>query len=248
MIISTDAIIIKSIKYGDTSKIVHAFTRDFGLISIMAKGAFQAKSKFGSSLEPLSRSRITIYMKPHSDLHLLSGAELIESNGKIRNSLEHIAVGMMTLETIQQTIEQNVQSEEIFILTENMLKILCILPENPINIFIYFSLQIIKILGFEIEFHFPGMINTEVFDQRKEFNLDSGNFVNVKNGNGKNKLFISTATFDILNSISGSKIDNLFSIKTDKVLFNEIIDFFSHYFSYHLEKKFGYSSFNLLKV
>jgi DNA repair protein RecO (recombination protein O) len=248
MIVTTDSIIIKSIKYGDSSKIVHAFTRDYGLISLIAKGAYQAKSKFGSALEPLSRSRITLYKKPHTDLHLISGAELISSGGKMRSSLEHIAVGMMILENIQQTQEHSVPGEEIFVLTEQMINILCDLPNNPINIFIYFSLELIKILGFEIDFEISEINFVENNNLRIEFSLDSGYFVQVINGNGKNKIFISNTTFNILKTISGSKIDNIIKIKTDERLFSELNDFFSHYFSFHLEKKFGYSSFNLLKV
>ncbi|MBI5464877.1 MAG: recombination protein O N-terminal domain-containing protein, partial [Ignavibacteriales bacterium] len=39
MIVKTDAVVIKSMKYSDTSKIVALYTKEFGKLSVIAKGA-----------------------------------------------------------------------------------------------------------------------------------------------------------------------------------------------------------------
>ena len=77
MIITTEAIILHSRKYSDTSKILVAFTRDEGKVSLIAKGARNPKSKFGGCLEPLSFSSLTIYKKANKELHTLGKAEII---------------------------------------------------------------------------------------------------------------------------------------------------------------------------
>ena len=50
-LVSTDAIILHSFRYGETSKIVRLLTRDHGPQSVIAKGAMNPKSKFGARLQ-----------------------------------------------------------------------------------------------------------------------------------------------------------------------------------------------------
>ena len=63
MIVSTDAIVLRSMKYGETSKIVTLYSKKFGKIKVIAKGARSAKSKFGASLEPMMHSSVIFYKK-----------------------------------------------------------------------------------------------------------------------------------------------------------------------------------------
>src|SRR5439155_321448 len=77
-------IVLKRHALGDTSRIVVAYTREHGLIKLVAKGARQSPSRFGFALEPLSRSRFGFYFKPDRDLHLLSQAETIDPAGSRR--------------------------------------------------------------------------------------------------------------------------------------------------------------------
>jgi DNA repair protein RecO (recombination protein O) len=63
MIAETKAIVLHTRKFSDTSKIATLFTSDFGKISVIAKGAAKPKSKFGSSLDPLSYINISFIKK-----------------------------------------------------------------------------------------------------------------------------------------------------------------------------------------
>jgi hypothetical protein len=80
-IVTTEGIVLKTHALGDTSRIVTVYTRDHGLRKLVAKGARKTPSRFGYALEPLSRSRFVIYLKPDRDLHLLSRAEVVDALG-----------------------------------------------------------------------------------------------------------------------------------------------------------------------
>ena len=67
-IVHSDAIVLRSIDYGETSRIVTLFTRERGKIGVMAKGARANRSRFGSTLEPLSHINVVLYYKPGRDL------------------------------------------------------------------------------------------------------------------------------------------------------------------------------------
>ena len=50
MIVRTEAFVLKAVRFGETSMIYRLFTRDRGVVPVMAKGARRPKSRFGASL------------------------------------------------------------------------------------------------------------------------------------------------------------------------------------------------------
>ncbi len=70
-LVSTDAIVLHTYRYSETSKIVRLLTRDHGLQSVIAKGAMNPKSKFGARLQTLSEGVAQFFLKPTRDLHTL---------------------------------------------------------------------------------------------------------------------------------------------------------------------------------
>ena len=58
----SEGIVLKRHALGDTSRIVVAYTREHGLIKLVAKAARKSPSRFGYALEPLSRSRFIVYL------------------------------------------------------------------------------------------------------------------------------------------------------------------------------------------
>ena len=76
-IVQTEALVLRSHRLGETSLIVTLYTRDFGLLRCVAKGARGGKSRFGASLEPGVRVAAVIYRKLSRDLQLLSKADIL---------------------------------------------------------------------------------------------------------------------------------------------------------------------------
>ena len=74
----THAIVLRTRKVRESSKIAVFFTNKCGKISAIAKGSLRPKSKFGSSLELFTRSSIIFYKKENRELHTLSHSESLE--------------------------------------------------------------------------------------------------------------------------------------------------------------------------
>jgi DNA repair protein RecO (recombination protein O) len=70
--VSTPAIILATLRYGETSKIVRLATRDHGVQSAIAKGALRPKSPFGAALQVLSGGQAQLILSERRDLHLLT--------------------------------------------------------------------------------------------------------------------------------------------------------------------------------
>ena len=65
--LKTEAIVLRSMRYGEADRILHLFTPDRGRLSAIAKGVRRAKSRFGGRLEPYFRLQLVLY-QGRSDL------------------------------------------------------------------------------------------------------------------------------------------------------------------------------------
>ncbi|MCU0707871.1 MAG: DNA repair protein RecO [Pirellula sp.] len=72
----TDAIVLRSVPWSETSLVVTLWTREFGKISAIAKGARRLKSPFESALDLLSLSSVVFLAKTGDTLDLLFEAKL----------------------------------------------------------------------------------------------------------------------------------------------------------------------------
>lgn len=70
--VSTPAIVLSALRYGETSKIVRLATRDHGVQSAIAKGALRPKSRFGASLQVLSNGQAQLLLSERRELHILT--------------------------------------------------------------------------------------------------------------------------------------------------------------------------------
>lgn len=71
-----EALVIRVVDFSETSCVVTLFTREFGKVSALAKGARRLKGPFESALDLLSRIRIVFLRKSSEALDLLTEAKL----------------------------------------------------------------------------------------------------------------------------------------------------------------------------
>ncbi len=88
----TRALIIRTTDYSETSQILSAYTRDFGRVSLLAKGA---KRKRAGSEGPVDLLQVLdiVYLEKSrggesSSLHLLTDRKLVESHHGLRENLQ----------------------------------------------------------------------------------------------------------------------------------------------------------------
>lgn len=73
----TEGLVIRLVDYSETSRVVTLFTRDFGRVSALAKGARRLKGPFESALDLLVTCRIVFIKKNTDALDLLTEAHLV---------------------------------------------------------------------------------------------------------------------------------------------------------------------------
>ncbi|RPI27313.1 MAG: DNA repair protein RecO [Acidobacteria bacterium] len=75
----TEALTLKTYPFAESNRIVVYLTRSYGKLRGVAHGARKPKSRFGSSLELLTHSRLVFYRKEHQELAVIQSAEIIKA-------------------------------------------------------------------------------------------------------------------------------------------------------------------------
>ena len=151
-IVKTEAVVLRSMKYRETSKIVTFYTRNFGKVKAIAKGARQSKSKFGSSLEPMSYVLAVLHRKEHRVLQLISQCDLIKPFRHLSEDLAKIAVCMSAIELIDKVSHDEEKNEKLFRLLLDVLSAANSATKKPWNLLYGFEIQLAGILGFQPNF------------------------------------------------------------------------------------------------
>lgn len=77
-LVTTPAVVLRTYRYSETSKIVRLATRDFGVQSAIAKGVFRPRSPFGAALETLSEGVAQLYHKETRELQTLAAFDVTQ--------------------------------------------------------------------------------------------------------------------------------------------------------------------------
>ena len=94
-----EAIILRSIRYGEADRVLHLFTLERGRVGAIAKGARKTKSRFGARLEPFSHVELLLH-EGRGELHTVTGADLVRSHDASRTDAYRMAAGHIGLEAM----------------------------------------------------------------------------------------------------------------------------------------------------
>lgn len=145
----TNAVILGGRRFGDSSKIISAYTALFGKVHLLAKGALAPKSKFLSALETFSESELIFYHKTTTELHLLSQATLLKSHLRLADKAEIFPFAAAVCEITDEWIKGEEQNPAYFqLLTGFLNRLETSTPSQTPFLFWLFVYYGASILGF----------------------------------------------------------------------------------------------------
>lgn len=110
-LVTTDAIILQTFAYGDTSRILRLLTRTHGLQSVIAKGAKGPRSRFGGVLEPFVEGTAAFTLKAQRELQTLTGFELGRARQSLGGDLLRIGGASLVAELVLRTGSEEAQPQ-----------------------------------------------------------------------------------------------------------------------------------------
>ena len=115
------AIVLRTIDFSESSLVVTLFTREFGKISGLAKGAKRLKGPFESALDLLALCRIVFLRKSSETLDLLTEAKLQRRFRVVGPGLESLYAGYYIAELLAEMTDQYDPHPELFDLADETL-------------------------------------------------------------------------------------------------------------------------------
>jgi len=108
-----EGIILSERDYSESSKIINVFTKEYGKIGIMAKGAKRLKSNLSGSTRKFTYGFFHIYYK-EDKLSTLISVDIIDSLKNIQRDITKISYVTYLSELIEQIIKEEYFDESIY--------------------------------------------------------------------------------------------------------------------------------------
>lgn len=144
--LKTEGIVLKEMRYKDTSKILSIYTRNFGKITAMARGAYRPKSKIMANTQPFSYNEYQLYKG--KNFYYINQADIIDSFYSIREKIERVVYGQYMLELIEKSMEEEQENPKIFMLLLKGLNLLSVMNEDFLKFITAYELKFISFLGY----------------------------------------------------------------------------------------------------
>jgi len=173
----TPAVVLYSLDFAEWDKLVTVYTRDFGKLKGVAKGAKRSRKRFGSGLEPLTHTRLSFFEKERSSLVRLDHCEIIESYPTIHNDVLRVSYASYLGELINEMTAEREASRELFELFITFLHLL----NNPLcreEFIRIFELRLLSLSGYQPELRRCVVCHTEVSGEGSyRFSLNKGGLI-----------------------------------------------------------------------
>jgi DNA repair protein RecO (recombination protein O) len=119
----TEAIVLRSIRYGEADRILHLYTPQHGRVGAIAKGVRRARSRFGARLEPFFQITAMLH-EGRGELYTVTGADTIDPHAGLRESAEALDAAARACDAVSRLFETDDAHPEVFRLLANELTLL----------------------------------------------------------------------------------------------------------------------------
>lgn len=243
-IIKTEAVILSKMNYGDTSNIISVYTKDYGKLSVIIKGARSSKSKSGLIADPPNHVQIVIYKKDTRDIQILSSIDMISYFPKMKEDIGRLRFSFAIIELVKKLTPENETNLRLFNGLSRILSLIDSSDENPKILFGRFFLFFLKEIGYEVQLgKCASCGRNDLTEENLGYNFELG--VICGNCSGKNRIdfTLSQELFNYLLCLNYNKSAEIYKEFT----FDKAIIFMERYLKFHVPDFNGIQAFQTIK-
>jgi DNA repair protein RecO (recombination protein O) len=231
-LLKTEAIVLKNNSIGETDKMATLFTKNYGKLRAVAKGARRSKSRFVNAIRPFMVANYVIF--EGQNYYYIDQWELIESHKNIEKDLVKFSVASYISETVNKILEENQKSEKLYQFLKYSFKAVDELQIDPLIFIASYNLKLVSLLGY-----MPQLDNCIVCGKREDLKYFSNSCGGVVCTICKNKCFDARPLHEVaLKAIKyffKGDYEKLQNIKVSGVIKEEVDKIITAYMKEHLE-------------
>ena len=144
----TTGVVLKVVEFSETSCVVTLYTRDFGKITALAKGARRLRSPFEGAIDLLATCRIVFLRKSLDKLDLMTEAKLLRRFRSASTDLSRFYAGLYVIELVLALTDHADPQPELFDLVERTIEEIDSSKQSPVALqLLQFQMELLKLLG-----------------------------------------------------------------------------------------------------
>ncbi len=172
-LVTTQAIVLKSMRWGEADRILTFFSLRFGKVRGIARGARRMKSRFGGMLEPFSSINLTFFNKRNDSLASISHVDSLETFSPLRDSLDLIwAASRMVALVDGITADRDPSPAMFHVLLEGFRSL--VRTDDPGLLTVLFQIHVLRQSGFQPRIDRCASCGRDCGEQAARFSLSAG--------------------------------------------------------------------------
>jgi len=148
MLIKSEGIVLRSREYGEADLIVTYLTAERGILRAFARSPRKIKSRFGSSLEPLTHANISLLGKEHSMPKIIQ-SDIINSFQQLKENLQDFIYLSKLIEIILSLIPEGIPNKKLFSFFLNALNLIKSSDQKTKNsLYLIIQVRLLAMIGY----------------------------------------------------------------------------------------------------
>ena len=228
------AIILKSINYSDTQKIIHVYTLEKGYLSMISSSLlFKKKSQ---PLHLMQVVEIEYFENEKSNLHKLKSTFPIANLSNLYFDIFKMNIILLWGEILELLLKNEGKNENLFEYITHSIEYLNTLATGIGNFNLFFLYRLTRLLGFQI--------NTSSWQEGYVFNINDGNFSPADNTSA----YISGPnTAKVIYLLCTCEVNEINKIPLNQSSRNILLDIILSFYSSHLNLNFNIKSIQVIR-
>ena len=189
--LTVKGIVVRTIKYGETSLILDLFTEEKGLISCIAGGIRKKRSTMPpAAFQLLQVIKATIYFKDNERLSRIKEVQPLALHHQLIDDPVKRVIVLFLAELLQKSVKEKEAREDLFHFLTTQLAHLNNLTDHIANFHLLFMLELSRYLGFyPIQNYNEDFVYFDVIDGQFVMKPDARRTLSDEESRELNKLF-----------------------------------------------------------
>jgi DNA repair protein RecO (recombination protein O) len=234
----TSAVVLNSKEYGEIDRIVTLYTRDFGKVIGIAKGARKSRKRFGAALDFLSHVDLSFFAKETLTLVRINDCHLQDSFTSLHEDIRRMAYGSYFAELVTEMTAEGVPHQGLF---QMLVKFLHILDTgSPKEDYLHiFEIRILDALGYRPSLDRCTRCKREINPtDRLGFSVSRGGVICSHCGTAPENLYpVSPGTIRLLQQSYRLSLQKVQRLVFSSQALEETREFLNRFIQYHTEKE-----------
>ena len=144
----TEAIVLHTLDYGESDRIVSFYTVEFGKVKGIAKGARRSTKRFANTLEPFSRLQLLFSRRHPEGLAFVEAGSVVNHYPRIREDLKKTLYASYMVDITDQFTLENKTNAELFHLLDDFLELINrgSVSEDIVR---FFEMRLLRLVGYD---------------------------------------------------------------------------------------------------